>query len=273
MDEVLLKSRLKDVGLSAIRYFDSIGSTNDFALKWIEQGAADRSLVFADHQTAGRGRMQRRWITEPDSALAFSLVLRPTAEEIPHVQLFSPLGALAICEALEAYGLKAQIKWPNDVLLEGKKTAGILLEAIWRDSQPQAVVIGIGVNVAPQSIPTTEALLFPATCIESGGGKHVDRLDLLYNILAQYLRWRPRLTSDSFLHAWEARLAYRDEWVQIEQPGDRQICGRVSGIQPDGNLLIRDNQDKIISVAAGDLHLRPIQGNHPATPGGSENVR
>ena len=273
MNEEIIKSRLEGVGLSAVQYFDSIGSTNDYALNWISEGAADQSLVFADHQTAGRGRMQRRWITNPDSALAFSLIIRPTAEEIPHLQLFSPLGALAICEALETYGLKAEIKWPNDVLLKGKKTAGILLEAIWRENQPEAIVIGIGVNVAPQSIPTCEDLLFPATSIQSVTSEYVDRLDLLYNILVGYLRWRPLLGSDSFLSAWKKRLAFRDQWVKIEQSGGRQIVGRVAGIQSDGSLLIKNEQDKIISVAVGDLHLRPFHGHDPATPGGSKNVR
>lgn len=273
MDQGSLQSRLESAGFSAIHYFETIGSTNDFALKWIEQGAADASLVFANQQTAGRGRMRRRWITEPGSALAFSLILRPTAQEIPHLQLFSPLGALAVCAALESYGLKAQIKWPNDVLLEGKKTAGILLEAVWQDNHPQAVVIGIGVNVAPSSVPDPEMVLFPATCIESVARRHVDRLDLLYNILVEYRQWRAQLGSDSFLRAWQERLAYMGQWVQIEQPHDQRIFGRIAGVEPNGNVLIRDKQDKIISVAAGEIHLRPIQGNQPATPGGSENAR
>ena len=273
MNEEILKSQLDGVGLSAIRYFDSIGSTNDFALKWAEEGAADRSVVIADHQTAGRGRMKRRWITQPDSALAFSLIIRPNAEEISHLQLFSPLGAMAICEALKTYGVKTQIKWPNDVLLEGKKTAGILLEAIWRDGLPTGIVIGIGVNVASQSVPASEALLFPATSIETSAGKCVDRLDLLYNILVEIFRWRPLLTSESFLRVWEEKLAFKGEWVQIKQPGDRQILGRVAGVQSDGSLLIKDEQDKTISVTVGDLHLRPLNGHNPVTPGGSKNVR
>ncbi len=273
MNEETLKSQLDGVELSAIRYFDSIGSTNNFALKWTEEGAADRSIVIADHQTAGRGRMKRHWVTQPDSALAFSLILRPKPEEISHLQLFSPLGAMAVCEALQTYGLKPQIKWPNDVLLEGKKTAGILLEAIWRDNLPTGIVIGIGVNVASQSIPTSEALLFPATSIETAAGKYVDRLDLLYNILIELFRWRPLLTSESFLQAWEEKLAFKNEWIQIKQPGSRQILGRIAGVQSDGSLLIKDEQDKIISVTVGDLHLRPLNGHNPVTPGGSKNVR
>src|SRR5512141_3071554 len=101
MDVHTLTSLLAGLPIRQIRYFDTIGSTNDEALSWIQAGAQDGCLVVADQQTQGRGRLNRRWITNPGAALAFSIILRPTPEEIDRMSFFSPLGALAICQALE----------------------------------------------------------------------------------------------------------------------------------------------------------------------------
>ena len=115
---------LSRLPVPAYRYYESATSTNDLALDWAASGAPDGALIVADTQTAGRGRLSRRWITPPGSALAFSLVLRPTAQELAKPALFSPLGGLALSIALESlFDLHPAIKWPNDVLLNGQKTA------------------------------------------------------------------------------------------------------------------------------------------------------
>ena len=130
------------------RYFDSISSTNDEALHWSDAGAADFSLVIAEEQTKGRGRFERHWVTNPASALAFSLILQPTPEEKNQLALFASLCGLALRDTLETQlGLQAKIKWPNDVLIERRKTAGILVEANWSGDQISGIVLGIGVNV------------------------------------------------------------------------------------------------------------------------------
>ena len=122
-----LQSILTGLPLGGLRYFDSIGSTNDEALAWARAGAPDYSLVVADTQTAGRGRLQRRWVTNPGAALAFSLVLWPAPQERQCLPRFSPLGAVAVRQALAVvFGLPAEIKWPNDVLLGRCKVAGVL---------------------------------------------------------------------------------------------------------------------------------------------------
>src|SRR5512138_2140316 len=101
MDVHTLTSLLAGLPVPQTRYFDTIGSTNDEAIAWIQAGAQDGCLVVADQQTRGRGRMNRRWITRPAAALAFSVILQPTPEEVGRIGFFSPLGALAICQALE----------------------------------------------------------------------------------------------------------------------------------------------------------------------------
>ncbi len=251
--------RLKRLGISGFRFLEETGSTNDDALAWAEQGAADGSLVVADTQTRGRGRLDRRWVTSPGSALAFSLIFRPSPDEAAQAGLFAGLGAVAVAEALEqGWALKPQIKWPNDVLLEGKKTCGILAEAVWSGNQLQAVVLGIGVNVAPSSVPSPEALLFPATCIEAALGRTVERAEVLERIVERLFFWRPALGSAEFLDAWNRRLAFRGQVVQIVMPG-YNISGEVIEVDPAGGLRLRRSDGSEETVLAGDVHLRPAE--------------
>ena len=101
MDQESLKLLLQDTPVTGLRYFDAVGSTNDNAMQWIESGASDFSLVVADQQTAGRGRMQRKWVTNPGSALAFSLILHLSPDEVPHAGLIPFLAAVSVSSALE----------------------------------------------------------------------------------------------------------------------------------------------------------------------------
>jgi BirA family biotin operon repressor/biotin-[acetyl-CoA-carboxylase] ligase len=168
MDQTSLQALLADLPLGSVRYFATVGSTNDLAGRWVEAGAPDLALVAADEQTAGRGRLNRRWITPPSSALAFSLVLKNPVEA--DVLRYTALGALAVCDALNAAlspVLPAQIKWPNDVIATRRKLAGVLAEAHWQGESLTAVILGIGINVAPPSVPPDEQLNYPATCVES----------------------------------------------------------------------------------------------------------
>ncbi len=260
MDEQTLRSGLAGLPLPAIQYFDNLPSTNDLALAWADQGAPDFSLVAADSQSAGRGRLNRRWVTNTGVALAFSLVLRPNLHETGYLALFSPLAGLAVSLALEKlFNLRPMIKWPNDVLLSRKKVAGILAEATWAGQTASAVILGIGINVAPSSVPPAHELLFPAISVEQETGHAVDRIALLRSVLEELLTWRPRLGSAEFFQAWESRLAFRGEWVEASQPGNAVIKGQVVRIDRDGNLILRDASGKEISITAGDLHiLRPV---------------
>ena len=166
MDERSLRKSLSSMPLGGLRYFKQIGSTNDVALAWAAADAPDLALVYAEQQTAGRGRGSHRWFTPPGAALAFSLVLRPLPDEQSSLTLFSALGALAVCEVLEAQGLRPEIKWPNDVLLNRRKVCGILAESVWMGDKLDSLVLGIGMNIKPEAVPPADQLNFPATCLE-----------------------------------------------------------------------------------------------------------
>ncbi len=252
-----LKQALAALPLGGLRYYASIGSTNDEALTWAAQGAPHLSLVVANEQTRGRGRGGRTWLTPPDCALAFSLILRPSEAERTHPARVTALGALALSECLKGRGLHACIKWPNDVLLNGRKVGGILVESVWLGNVPDAFVVGMGVNVLANSVPPPHPLLFPATSIESEGGQAVDRIELLREILASLIAWCPKTGSAEFLQAWEGRLAFRGEWVEVLQADRPPLHGKVLGLEADGSLRLKTERG-YATLPFGEVHLRPM---------------
>jgi len=269
MNEMTLSKTLQNIPLGGLKFFDSTASTNDIALDWAGQGAPDFSLVCADHQSAGRGRLDRRWVTQAGTSLAFSLILRPTPAEREWFGLYAALGAAAAADALEYdLGLSPQIKWPNDVLLSRKKVGGILTEASWLGDQPQAVVIGIGLNIAPGSVPPADELRFPGGCVEEVLGRAIDRAWLLARILTRLPVQRARMGTPAFNADWERRLAFRGEWVRLDPcssaspesiPEKEPLTGRVLGIDGQGSLRIETQSGKIWTATAGEVSLRPLQ--------------
>ncbi|MBN1147219.1 MAG: biotin--[acetyl-CoA-carboxylase] ligase [Anaerolineales bacterium] len=269
MDSATLQQALVGLPLGGLRYFDRVGSTNDEADRWARTGAPDLALVVADEQTSGRGRAGRRWFNPPGAALAFSLVLRElpgTRDEARHappevVTRLTALGALATALALrETYGLPALIKWPNDVLLERCKLAGVLVEASWQGEELEAAILGVGVNVTPQAVPPDVLTSFPATCVQAGLGRPLSRQELLCAILSRLLEWRSRLAEIAFLQAWEALLAFRSEWVEVSigQGSQDARQAQILGLDPQGRLRLRDRQGAIFSLHTGEVRLRPL---------------
>lgn len=256
MNESSLKNSLSKLNLGGLRYFDSIGSTNDEAMVWAASGAKDFSLVVADEQTQGRGRLDRKWLTPKNSALAISLILRPSPAMRPHLSRTVGLAALSLANACLKLGLVPQIKWPNDILLNGKKTAGILIESVWTGADVDSLVIGMGMNVYKASIPPLEKLQFPATCLEDElEVEPPAREELIHDILSAFLIWRENLGTDRLIKAWEDKLAFRGEQVQVR--GEAMVTGVLDGLEPDGSLRLRNSEGKSIVVNFGDVSLRP----------------
>jgi BirA family biotin operon repressor/biotin-[acetyl-CoA-carboxylase] ligase len=245
------------LGVPGFRYFNSTQSTNDEAATWSSEGAVDGSLVLADTQTAGRGRHERRWQTQPGSALAFSFILRPSLDERERFSLFAPLGGIAVCDALiRGWNMTVEIKWPNDILIRRKKVCGILAETSWQGSKVSAVILGIGINVAHDSIPPVDELQFPASCIDDEHGQPIPRYEILKMVVNTLFEWRKEMGKPDFFQYWQEHLAFQGEPVRIIEDGKTTIYGMQSGILPDGRLEITTANDVKIGVTAGDLHLR-----------------
>jgi BirA family biotin operon repressor/biotin-[acetyl-CoA-carboxylase] ligase len=257
MNEHSLKKNLSKLNIGDLRYFDSIGSTNDEALAWATAGARDLSIVIADEQTQGRGRLDRKWFTPKGSGLAFSLILRPSENDAlrPYLSRTVGLAALSIAESCSQLGLAPRIKWPNDILLNGKKTAGILIETVWTGDDVDSLVIGMGINVHKDSVPPVEFLQFPATSLEDELGKEApSREEILFSVMNAFIHWRERMGTDALIHAWEEILAFRGEQVQIQGGNDEApTIGELIGLEPDGSLRLRDAHGKSVIIRFGDV--------------------
>jgi BirA family biotin operon repressor/biotin-[acetyl-CoA-carboxylase] ligase len=258
LDASRIRASLPIGGLGLpLHVLQTVGSTNDYAARLARRGAPHGTLVAADEQTAGRGRRGRRWHTPAGSGLALSLVLRPG-----EVSQFAPgawntVGALAVAEALRGLGGEASVKWPNDVLLGGQKVSGVLAEAVWRGEALEYLILGIGVNVLPGSVPPRAELEFPATSVEAEIGRPVDRHELLARIVGELAALAPKTAGDDWRRAVEERLAYRGQWVHVvEESGD--VRGRILGIASDGRLVLDTGQGEPRRVGAGAATIRLI---------------
>lgn len=259
MDTRRLEARLPIEGLGKpLHVFSSIGSTNDEAKRLADQGSPHGTIVVADTQSSGRGRLSRSWYTPARSALALSLIVRPSSM-LSAISTLTVLGALAVTESLTKRDVDARIKWPNDVIVKDGKLAGVLVEASWMGSEIEYAVLGIGVNVRPQSIPKSE-LEFPATCVEHAVGEKVDRHELLFDILNNLGIWYRAAGTTALLDAWERYLAYRHKQVLLRNE-ETEFTGKLEGLAPDGRLRLQLESGEIIFVGVGDLSLRPIDSD------------
>lgn len=232
--------------------FQQLGSTNDEAKTLADAGAPEGLLVLAETQTAGRGRQGRRWLTPPGTALAFSLVLRPALPAAQAARLVM-LAGVAVAEAVEhTAGVHAQLKWPNDVLLNGRKVAGILVESALREADLEYAILGIGLNVswAP------EGMDFPATSVEAEAGRPVDRTALLRAILERLEAGYPGLAGEAVWQAYHPRLAWLGQPTEVRLEGETLI-GQAEAVTADGQLVFRLTSGEVRHLLAGNLHLRP----------------
>lgn len=223
-----------------------VTSTQAAAFALAGEGAPDRTVVVADHQTAGRGRFGRRWHDEPGASLLLSILLRPRLAP-PRLSLLSYAAAVAVAEALEAAaGLAARVKWPNDVLVDGRKIAGILLES--RIGPVPAVVVGIGINVGQRAFPPD--LAPRVTSVALAGGRSTDREALLAALLEAFDTWRGRLEGEGFA-------AVRARWLALSDTLGRRVrvdgrAGVAVDLDAEGALVLHDGAT-LHRVIAGEM--------------------
>lgn len=255
MDIAQLQKNFKDKD-TEVRYLTTTGSTNQDAQDWLSAGAPDGCIVVADEQTAGRGRFDRKWVTLPGTALAFSMVIRLKPDELPYIALFTTLAGIAVSAAIESlWSIRPQIKWPNDVLIGEKKICGILGEAVWNESRLEGLVLGIGVNVKKGSVPPVHQVSFQAGCLEDVVNIEINRIDLLSQILTEFDRWRPAIGTSDFIAYWQNHLAFKDQEVKLVATGGSEVTGRLVGVDQSGELILETESGEI-SVQVGDVHLR-----------------
>lgn len=259
MNEAEFGEAIDGLPIEKATFLPSVGSTNDVVAEWAREGEKGLALAAADEQTRGRGRAGRRWLTPPGSALAFSLLLSLDVRlDTGLLGRASGLGALAVSQSLEQlYGMAPKIKWPNDVLLDGRKTAGILAESHWSGEHLQALILGIGINVAPGSVPPVETINFPATCVEAELGRNIRASELLRAVLEELIAWRSQLLSPEFIQAWQSRLAYMEKNVRLNMGTNKVIDAQLQGLASDGSLRLRLPSGELRSFRMGEVQITP----------------
>jgi BirA family transcriptional regulator, biotin operon repressor / biotin---[acetyl-CoA-carboxylase] ligase len=253
---------------AALDVLATTGSTNTDLAHAAGAGAPDRTVLVAEHQTAGRGRNTRTWHSPPRAGLAFSVLLRPTGVPSARWGWLPLLAGVALADAVAATaGVDARLKWPNDLLAgpARRKCAGILGEVL----PGPAVVIGIGLNVTqtagelPPGVDATSLLIEHAAC--------TDRDALLCAVLrrlsAVERRWRDSAGdagTGGIRDAYRDRCATIGQRVRVQLPAGSELVGTATDVDLDGRLLVRDEHDRIHAVSAGDvIHLRVAPRGEP----------
>lgn len=244
-----------------VLYQDRMDSTNSTAASLARKGAADGFLVIADEQTAGRGRLGRPWVAPRGGALLFSLVLRPHDSPLHkcprgldprRAQALTMVCSLGVRQAiLETTGLAAQLKWPNDILLDGRKAGGILCELGLDGPRLAYAVVGIGLNVDmdARALPAE----YRATSLSNELGRHVPRLRLLCAALL-YIeqRYRSLLAGAPVVEEWAAALQTIGQRVELST-AEGMLEGIAEGVDADGALLLRLDSGQVRPVLVGDI--------------------
>ncbi len=242
-----------------VRRFESLDSTNTYLLDQARSGAPEGVVAVADHQTAGRGRLGRSWVAPPRASLLASVLLRPVDLAIDRAHLLTAAVALAAAEACEQLsGVRPSIKWPNDLLVDDRKLAGILAEVeLGAGPSLEAVVVGIGLNVAwaGEAPPEVAGL---AVALDEVSGLTVDRDELLVEMLLGLERRYGDLRAVA--SEYRATCATVGRRVRVDLI-DGRIEGVAADLTPDGRLLIVADDGSQQTVTAGDVvHLRPQGG-------------
>ena len=239
-----------------IEYYASLPSTNRLARQRAAEGAPEGLLVLAETQTEGRGRRGRNWLTPRGEAIAMTLLLRPTAHP-SQVATLSLVTALAVAEAIEeAAGIPACIKWPNDIVILGRKVAGILLEMDADEERVRSVVCGVGINVHQQIFPVE--LREIASSLDLLAGQVQTRSTIVRAFLVRMEANLRLLGTDTFLEAYRARSATLKSEVRVVSP-EESFTGRACDITGSGSLLV-ETEDGLREVLAGDVSVRGLMG-------------
>jgi BirA family biotin operon repressor/biotin-[acetyl-CoA-carboxylase] ligase len=231
------------------------GSTNSDAAALGRAGAEDGTVVIADSQSAGRGRLGRSWASVSGVNLYLSALLRPPIVPAAAPQL-SLLAGVAVAASLEAEGLAPLIKWPNDVLLDGRKVCGILTEIEAEADRVSFVVVGVGVNLNSSLEHFPAELHETATSVLLSAGRRVDRVGFTARLLTELETLYERFSGEGFpaiAPLWESRAALRGRRVTVSGAGE-VITGTCVGIDSDGALLLKEEDDaRPRRILAGDV--------------------
>ena len=254
LDIELLRGVLsyRRVGCRLLHY-DVLGSTMDEARALAQRGEREGTVVIAEEQTTGRGRFDRGWVSPRGQNLSFSVLLRPSAAQLPYMNMAA---TLAVSRAIEAVtGISTAIKWPNDVRINGRKVSGILIETEVAGEQVSHAIVGIGVNVNfdPRRYPEIAAI---ATSLFRETGRKVDRTTVLRLVLEHFDGlYRAVKGGRSLTKDWAASLETLGRHVQLRWH-DQVVEGRAEEVDEQGNLVLRRPDGTAFTAVGGEVTLQ-----------------
>jgi BirA family biotin operon repressor/biotin-[acetyl-CoA-carboxylase] ligase len=252
IEEMDIKLKTKFIGTNFV-FYEEADSTNEELLN-AESFSTHGTVLFADTQAKGRGRLNRKWITEKDQALTFSILLTENLSA-QNLNIINLAASVAVAQSIEnLYQLDVRLKWPNDVLIQTRKVCGILVESVSKGEAIERVVIGIGVNV---NQPMFEGEFnVPPTSIRKEFGKVTNRERLIAEILNEFetLLNKVKKEPDAILNSWRLRCKMIGEKVKVVD-GNKEIYGIFEDIDDNGFLLLKDEKG-VKQIFNGDVSLR-----------------
>lgn len=258
-EEILPALKTKYMG-RVIIHCGSISSTNELARKRAASGDGEGLIVIAEEQTGGKGRLGRKWVTPKSAAIAMSIVLTPgtAPSEAPGITLVT---GLAVCRAIKSStGLKAEIKWPNDIIINGKKVCGILTEMSASLDRVNYVIVGVGVNVNIYEFPDDIKDIATSLCIETGS--RVSRKDVLSSILLEFEKLYEEFKKTGFnkiIGPYKESCATLGKAVRVISVSE-SFEGQAVDVARDGALIVRRSDGEVRRVLSGDVSVRGLNG-------------
>lgn len=244
-----------------IHYFDSIDSTNKKA-KEMALGEKEGTVLVAEEQIGGKGRLGRTWISPKGKGIWMSIILKPKVDPMK-VAKITLLGAAAVTKALNNLNIRSQIKWPNDILIDGKKICGILTEMNCELNMINYVVMGIGINVNLDANEIPEDLRDKATSVKISEGKEINRKELLANILNEfeelYLSFRDKDDVSYAIDICRKNSALIGKEIRVIK-GEEIKLGKALDINEEGQLVVEFENGVVENVYSGEVSVRGLEG-------------
>ncbi|MFD3258887.1 biotin--[acetyl-CoA-carboxylase] ligase [Paenibacillus lentus] len=240
-----------------LKLLDVTTSTQEEVRLLAEQGANEGTLVIAEEQTIGRGRQGRRWHSPAGKGIWMSLLLRPQLPLSAAPQL-TLLSAVAVCRAIRAVtGIGVGIKWPNDLLVQGRKVCGILLESVGEDEMIRYCIAGIGIDANLETDDLPSELVPIATSLQIESGRKVDRAVLIGAVMAEMEKLYGLYMEEGFApigHLWEALSVTTGQQITVKT-AQGEVSGRAMGLDKNGGLLVMQGDDKLTTIFSGEVQL------------------
>ncbi|MFH1395734.1 MAG: biotin--[acetyl-CoA-carboxylase] ligase [Candidatus Omnitrophota bacterium] len=251
--EISLGLKTAIIGKNNVFHYDSISSTNDKAYELAEKGEPEGSLVIAESQTCGKGRLGRKWVSPDGKGIYFSLILRPDME-IDRIPVITLVTAISVHRTIKKMcGITAGIKWPNDILINGRKVCGILTEMKAQPDMVDFLIVGVGLNINAEK----KQIPAEAVSLKDESGRHINRTDFLKCLLEEIEKDYIKIKREGFY-------ALRDECKKLSTVIDKQIKirehhrlteGTAVDIDERGALVVRTKKGELKRVFSGDVNV------------------